>query len=320
MNESEIIRRIAARGARDRADVALGIGDDAAILRVPAGHDLVVSTDSVVEGVHFLPSADPYSIGHKALAVNLSDMAAMGAEPAWFTLNLALPQADAAWLNAFCTGMLAVADAFGVALVGGDTDRASLAVGIQIMGFVPRGKGVRRTGAGVGDVVYVTGTLGDAMLGFEVASGMLQATTTCRDYLLARFERPTPRVAVGLGLRGIATACIDVSDGLAADLGHILDASGVGATVMIENIPFSECFRHCAAPHGITRSLAHGEDYELVFTAPESRHKDVERLAARSGCALTPIGRIESRRGLRVLNEDGRPIKLARAGYDHFSK
>lgn len=320
MNESEIIRRIAARASRDRADVALGIGDDAAILRVPAGHDLVVSTDSVVEGVHFLPNADPYSIGHKALAVNLSDIAAMGAEPAWFTLNLAMPGADETWLNAFCTGLFAVADAFGVALVGGDTDRAPLAVGIQIMGFTPKGKGIQRKPAMAGDVVYVTGALGDAMLGLEIGRGVLRATTECRDFLLARFERPTPRIAVGLGLRGIATACIDVSDGLAADLGRILDASGVGATVMIDKIPFSDCFRSCAPPHGVARSLTHGEDYELVFTAPESRRQDIKKLAARSGCALTPVGRIEFERGLRILNEEGRPISLARTGYDHFAK
>lgn len=320
MNEAEIIRRIATRGSRERADVVLGIGDDAAILRVPEGHELVVSTDRVVEGVHFLPHMDPYSIGYKALAVNLSDLAAMGAEPAWFTLNLALPKADEIWLNTFCNGLFTVADAFGVALVGGDTDRAPLAVGIQIMGFVPRGKGIRRKGANAGDVIYVTGTLGDAMLGLEISRGVLKTTNAARDQLLARFERPTPRIAVGLGLRGIATACIDVSDGLAADLGRILEASGVGATVMIENVPFSDYFRRCAPPHALARSLTHGEDYELVFTAPESRHQEIEKLAARSGCALTPIGRIESRRGLRVVDEAGHPIKLARTGYDHFAQ
>jgi thiamine-monophosphate kinase len=320
LNEAEIIRRIAARGSRERADVVLGIGDDAAILRVPAGHELVVSTDRVVEGVHFPPHMDPWSVGHKALAVNLSDLAAMGAEPAWFTLNLAMPKADEIWLNTFCDGLFAMADAFGVALVGGDTDRAPLSVGIQIMGFVPRGRGIRRKGANAGDVIYVTGTLGDAMLGLEISRGALKTTNAGRDQLLARFERPTPRIAVGLGLRGIATACIDVSDGLAADLGRILEASGVGATVMIENVPFSDYFRRCAPPHALARSLTHGEDYELAFTAPESRHHDIEKLAARSGCALTPIGRVEPRRGLRVVDEAGRPIKLARAGYDHFAQ
>lgn len=320
MNEQDIIRRIAARSTRTRRDVLLGIGDDAALIRAPAGHELVVTTDSLVAGIHFPANTAPAAIGHKALAVNLSDIAAMGAEPAWFTLNLAMPEADAEWLERFCDGLFALADEFGVALIGGDTDRAPLAAGIQIIGFAPPGKALRRSGAKTGDSVFVTGTIGDAMLGLEIARGSLTVPDNCRQALLARLEYPTPRVAVGVGLRGLATACVDVSDGLAGDLGHILNASGVGATIEAEQIPYSDCFRRAAPPHALVRALSHGDDYELVFTVPATRRMEVARLAARTGCPITEIGRIEAAAGLRMRNVDGAITTLRCAGHDHFAR
>lgn len=320
MNEQDIIRRIAARGTRTRRDVVLGIGDDAALIRAPAGHELVVSTDSLVAGIHFPVNTSPAAIGHKALAVNLSDIAAMGAEPAWFTLNLALPEADAEWLERFCDGLFALADEFGVVLIGGDTDRAPLAAGVQIIGFAPPGKALRRSGARAGDSVFVTGTLGDAMLGLEIARGSLSVPEVCRAALLARFEYPTPRVAVGVGLRGLASACVDISDGLARDLGHVLEASGVGATLSGERLPYSDCFRRAAPPHALARALNHGDDYELVFTVPATRGAEVARLAARTGCPITEIGRIEAAPGLRIRDTDGAIATHACTGHDHFAR
>ena len=221
MNEFELIQKYFAHQPLARADVVLGIGDDAAVLEVPVGQQLVISTDALVSGVHFPEHTDPEAIGHKALAVNLSDLAAMGATPAWFTLNLSLPRADPAWLEGFCRGLFALAVQHGVQLVGGDTTRGPLTIGIQICGLVPRGQALTRVGARAGDRVYVTGVLGDAAIGLLFAQGKLELPEEYRANVLARLNRPQPRVAAGERLRGLASACIDLSDGLGSSTGRI---------------------------------------------------------------------------------------------------
>lgn len=318
MNEFELIARYFARQPVARDDVVLGIGDDAAVLAVPSGQELIVSTDMLVAGVHFPEDTDPAAIGHKAIAVNLSDLAAMGAAPAWFTLNLSLPQADARWLDGFCRGLFDLARAHDLALVGGDTTRGPLTIGIQIMGFAPAGQALRRRGARPGDQVYVTGTLGEAALGLLVAQSRLDLPGEKRASVLARLDRPVPRVSVGLALRGLATACIDVSDGLAADLGHILEASAVGARIHLERLPRSPAYGLAFDKVGWQAALAGGDDYELCFTMSPEREPELRAAAARLGVAFSHIGDIEAEPGLRIVDAAGQPYVPARAGYDHF--
>jgi thiamine-monophosphate kinase len=311
--EFDLIQRIRARIA-PRDDVLLGIGDDAALLQVPAGHALAVSTDSLNIGVHFPQETAADDIGWKSLAVNLSDLAAMGAEPAWCTLSLSLPQADATWLDRFLDGFLALADRHRVSLVGGDTTRGPLSVTITIHGFVPAAEALRRSGARVDDEVWVTGTLGDA----AGALAQWRASAPVSPELRARLDRPTPRIAAGLALLGLAHACIDVSDGLLADLGHVLEASGVGARLDAGALPTSDALASSfPAERRDEMQLTGGDDYELCFTAPAQRHDAIR--AALDACA-TPaivIGRIEAEPGLRVHGRLG-GARSAGAGWDHF--
>lgn len=313
-SEFDLIARIRARaGTRD--DVLLGIGDDAAILRVPAGHDLVVSTDTLNTGVHFPPDTAPSDIGWKALAVNLSDLAAMGAEPAWCTLNLTLPAADSEWLDAFLDGFLGIAARHRVALVGGDTTRGPLSITVTAHGFVPHGAALRRSGAHVGEEVWVSGTLGDA------AGALRQwgAGQPVDPALRSRLDRPGPRVELGLALRGIASACIDVSDGLLADLGHVVEASGVGAEVDLATLPASialmDAFDQTVR---IPMQLGGGDDYELCFVAPPACATDVLVAARRADVIVTRIGRIDAQEGLRLRGLDGVAVDAPKAGYRHF--
>lgn len=316
MSEFDLIRRYFGRLGKERADVVLGPGDDCALLRVPAGQDLAVSIDTLVAGVHFLPDCDPESLGHKALAVGLSDLAAMGAEPAWATLALTLPpelpQCQPDWLAGFCRGLDALARRYRVAVVGGDTTSGPLSVSIQVHGLVPPGQAVRRSGAAPGDLVCVSGTLGDAGLALrQVLAGDLVA-----EGLRLRLDRPDPRVALGLALRGVASAMIDCSDGLAADLGHILQASGVGAEIYLASLPQSEAV---AAVGDWSLPLAAGDDYELCFTLPPTRRAVLPRLMTAGDVALAAIGRIQQEPGLRCRLPDGTDLALARTGYDHFT-
>jgi thiamine-monophosphate kinase len=295
--------------ALTRRDVALGIGDDGAVLRVPRGRELVVVMDTMVEGVHFPRGTAAADIGWKALAVNLSDLAAMGAEPAWATLALTLPQPDATWVRAFARGFAALAKRHGVALVGGDTTRGRLTVTVQAHGFVPLRRALRRDGAHAGDAIFVSGTLGDA------AAGLADRKHTA---LRARLDRPSPRVALGVALRGVASAAIDVSDGLAADLGHVLDASGVGAALDVDALPTSAALR-ASVPGAARRralQLGGGDDYELCFTVPTRRVARVAAIAREQRLRLTRIGTIERARGLR--DSAGRPLE--RSGYAHFRR
>ena len=303
-----------------RSDVALGIGDDCALLVPPVGQQLAATVDTLVADVHFFAAADPEGLGHKALAVNLSDLAAMGATPAWATLALTLPKADEKWLGAFCRGLFALANRYEVQLIGGDTTRGPVTViTIQAHGFAPPDRALRRDGARPGDCVYVTGTLGDA--GLALAVGFGEATVADKDaeYLRLRLERPEPRIAQGLALRGVANAAIDVSDGLAQDLGHILERSGVGAWLDVEQLPLSPVLlASLDRQAAITTALASGDDYELCFTVPPEQVERLEQLAVNWNCRCTPIGVITAEPGLRLLQADGSAFRLEQPGYDHF--
>ena len=316
MPEFDLIARIHARAAL-RGDVLLGIGDDAAILRVPAGRDLVVAMDTLNSGVHFPEDTAPADIGWKSLAVNLSDLAAMAATPAWCTLSLSLPQSDADWVDGFLDGFLALAAQHDVALVGGDTTRGPLSICVTAHGLVePRGT-LRRSGARVGDDLWVTGTLGDA----AGALRQWQAGAAIDPTLRARLDRPTPRVAAGRALAGIAHACIDVSDGLLADLAHVCRASRVGARVQVDALPASSALRASFATLESRRALqaAGGDDYELCFTAPNTARRAVE--AAMSACDVpaTRIGEITADAGcVEAFDAEGRAWQPPRRGYEHF--
>lgn len=313
-----IAHYFADRGLR-RDDVSLGIGDDAALLRVPDGMDLAVAIDTLVVGVHFPVETDAAAIGHKALAVNLSDLAAMGAEPAWATLALTLPDTDAQWLDDFTRGLFALAAQHRMQLVGGDTTRGPLTVTVQAHGFVPRGQALRRAGAQPGDLVFVTGTLGDAGLALLALQEEVQLPVKDKDHVLHRLHYPAPRLAVGQALRGVASAAIDVSDGLAADLNHILTASHVGATIQVERLPLSEVLQtHFHHVGGWIVPLASGDDYELIITVPPARQAELEQACAAAACRCTWIGSINARPGLHCLMDDGSEI-AAPSGYQHFS-
>lgn len=317
MGEFELIERYFKRPARRQP---LGVGDDCALLAPGPGMQLAVSCDMLVAGRHFLPDADPRKLGHKSLAVNLSDLAACGAQPIAFTLALALPAADEAWLAGFAAGLFALADEHGCELVGGDTTGGPLNICITVFGEVPAGAALLRSGARVGDDLYVSGTLGDARLALEASRGAVSLPQAVLDAAQARLDQPTPRVTLGLALRGVATAAIDVSDGLAGDLGHILEQSGVGARVELESV-----LPLMAAPAGAVERelrlecvLAGGDDYELAFTAPADRRDAVAAAARNAGVAVARIGRIEREAGLRVVDARGQRVARHFASFDHF--
>lgn len=306
--EFDLIERIRAR-AGTRSDVLLGIGDDAALLAPRAGELLVLSCDTLNVDVHFARTARAVDIGHKALAVNLSDLAAMGAEPAWCTLALSLPEAVEAWLDAFLDGFLSLAERHGVALVGGDTTRGPLAVTVTVHGFVPATMVLRRAGARIGDDVWVTGSLGDAAAGLAA-----DASPALRE----RLARPWPRVAAGLALRGLAHAAIDVSDGLAADLGHILQASGVGARIELERLPTSAELAGLDAAQRWALQTGGGDDYELCFCAAREHRTQILAALAATATTACVIGQIEAEPGLRLLDAQGNPWQPPCNGWQHF--
>jgi thiamine-monophosphate kinase len=319
LGEFELIKRFFADAGPRCEDVALGIGDDAALVRVPDGTELVVTVDTIVAGVHFPPDTSAQDIGYRALAVNLSDIAAMGAMPAWATLALTLPAADERWLEGFCSGFFSLAREHDVTLIGGDTTSGPLAITVQIMGYVPAGKAIRRSGARVGDSIFVSGHVGDAAAGLALIEKRAEAANaTHRDALIARFLTPEPRIGVGHALRGHASAMIDISDGLGADLGHILEASSVGARIDAARLPLSLALTETfAAERALDLALRGGDDYELCFTLPKEHEPLIPGIAATAQCVLSRIGVIESKPGLRF--EDGRPVPLAQRGFDHFA-
>lgn len=315
LGEFELIERFFARAAGRRADVVAGIGDDAAVLRVPEGAELVAATDTLTAGVHFPVDTAPDAIGHKALAVNLSDLAAMGSEPAWAMLALTLPEADEAWLGEFARGFLALAGRHRVALVGGDTTRGPLSITVQALGWVPRGSALRRAGAHPGDHLYVTGTLGDAALALEGLRGTRRVPRAVLAALRRRLDRPEPRIGAGLALRGVASAAIDVSDGLLADAGHLARAGGVGITVWPQALPRSADYRTASnGEEDWEAALSGGDDYELCFSVPPGREEALRAL----GCPVTRIGVVEAGSGVRCLRRDGSPLHPTQVGYTHF--
>ena len=316
MDEFELIRRYFSTGTVTRADVNLGIGDDAALLSVPPGHELAVTTDSLLPGVHFPPDLAAEAVGHRALAANLSDLAAMGAEPAWVLLALTLPEADESWLGGFSRGFFALAKHHRVALVGGNIARGPLSITITAQGFVPKGQAITRKGAKPGDKLFVTGHPGDAAAGLR----LLQAgKADMQDACVRRFAYPEPRVEAGLTLRGLASGCIDVSDGLVADLRHILEGSGLGATLLTAKLPLSKGLLRLHGMEAAQRlALTGGDDYELLFTASPERQAMLEEKFKEIGCPVACIGSMEGKPGLRVLEASGHGMQLSEPGYRHF--
>jgi thiamine-monophosphate kinase len=313
--EFDLIERIRRR-ASARDDVLLGIGDDAALLRVPDGHDLAVATDMLNAGVHFPHDTEPADIGWKSLAVNLSDLAAMGATPAWCTLSLSLPKPEPAWLDAFLDGFAQLASRHALALVGGDTTRGPLSICVTVHGLLARGAALRRDGARWGDDVWVTGTLGDA----AAALAQLQAGGVADAALRARLDRPEPRVAFGRSLLGVAHACIDVSDGLLQDLGHICRMAGVGAEIDVEALPASAALAARSSGETLRGEQAcGGDDYELCFTAPPDARERIEAVSVDVDVPAARIGRIVAGSGVRAFERDGAVWSPPRSGYAHFA-
>lgn len=329
MGEFDLIERYFKRPTHK---AALGVGDDCALLMPTPGMQLAVSSDMLVEGRHFLSTVDPAHLGHKALAVNLSDLAAVGAEPLAFTLALSLPRVDEAWLAGFSSGLLRLADAHGCELVGGDTTQGPLNICITVFGEVPPGDALLRQNAQVGDDIYISGTVGDARLALEVFRGTQQLDGAAFEQARQRMEQPTPRVALGLALRAVANAAIDVSDGLLGDLGHILKRSNVGAQIDTTWLQAAGSFGDARWPCGITERLAElpwnkrlefalsgGDDYELCFTAPVNQRELVHAAAWESDTPVTRIGRVTQEQGLVVLDPQGQPITRRFASFDHFA-
>lgn len=316
LSEFGLIRRYFTQPAK-RA--ILGVGDDCALLGPRPGHELAISTDMLVAGRHFFADAEPRALGHKALAVNLSDLAAMGAEPRAFTLAVALPEANPAWLKPFSEGLLALADVFHCELIGGDTTRGPLTLSLTVFGDVPAAAALRRDAARVGDDVWLSGTVGDARL----ALGALRSEWTLTPEALAqvqpRMDMPTPRIALGLALRNIARAALDVSDGLLGDLGHILTQSRVGATITVNHVPRSATLAAQSPALQLQCTLAGGDDYELCFTAPAEARDAVLAAGQRAGVAVTRIGRIDADAGLRLIDAQGAPVVFTHGSFDHFS-
>ncbi len=318
-SEFDVIKRYFDRPVH-RKDVLKGIGDDGALLALPANSELVISTDTLVCGTHFLPDIAPADLAHKVVAVNLSDLAAMGAEPAWMTLAITLPVEDPAWLQAFSEGLHEICQYYGVALVGGDTTRGPLSLTVTVHGYLPKGKALLRSGARIGDWIYVTGNLGDSAAGLRCLLGQLDTDASSREYLLERHLRPRPRLLAGRALRNHASSAMDLSDGLASDLRHILAASGAGAQVELSQLPMSSVLKSAVpADQALELALAGGEDYELLFTVPEAEKGALATALAETGINHTCIGQIVAGEGIRYLR-NGEPVEMTLSGYDHFKE
>ena len=320
LTEFELIARYFDR-APGRGDVVVGIGDDGAILAPPPNCEIVSVTDTLVANVHFPDDAAPEDLGHKSLAVNLSDIAAMGANPLWASLALTLPMPDEGWLAGFSAGFFSLAGLHDVSLIGGDVTRGPLTVTVHVIGSVPTGQHLSRHGARINDAIYVTGTLGDACLGLAVTEGWQApgVSSEQRERLLLRLHRPEPRVALGRRLLTLASSAIDISDGFVADLQHILDNSGVGALIDVTKIPLSPAARACTPERdGLTAALSGGDDYELCFTAPAAQADRIADLATEDGCPITHVGSITERLGLIGCDASGCEAPLEANGYRHF--
>ncbi|QQX81605.1 thiamine-phosphate kinase [Shewanella sp. KX20019] len=318
MKEFQLIESFFTGRAQSRKDVALGIGDDCAIVEPAENKSIAISCDTLVENVHFFPGMPAKDLGYKSLAVNLSDLASMGAQPAWMTLALTLPEVDENWLADFSAGLFEIAEYYGVALVGGDTTRGPRAITITINGQVPKHSGLTRSGARNGDWIYVTGTLGDSALGLD----LLREKATCNEddksYLINRHYRPTPRVLAGQALRTLASSAIDISDGLISDIQHVLKASNIGATLNVDKLPLSEQLKaNVSAEMALSYALTGGEDYELLFTVSEAQKGALEIALAETGVKFTQIGQICMGGKLKLLL-DKQPFEPINLGFEHF--
>jgi len=319
MREFALIEQYFSQSGYRRTDVSLSVGDDGAVVQVRDGFDLVVTTDTMVQGVHFFPNVDPRALGHKLVSVNVSDLAAMGAEPCWLSLGLTLPNVDEAWLKEFAEGLSETADYYNCQLIGGDTCQGPLTLTVCAKGIVPRGKALTRAGAKPGDYLYVTGSLGDAALGLLVEQELVDISRKHRSHVLQRFHYPTARVALGQALRPIASSCMDVSDGLCGDLPHILRRSGVGAIVDVNKLPMSQALKDTLpAAKAFECALSGGEDYELLFTVPEARRGSLEVMLSPYGVPVTCIGKITGLAGKLELRQGDQPFAYEHKGYQHF--
>jgi thiamine-monophosphate kinase len=319
LSEFDLIAQFFTRTPRRHDRVALGVGDDCALLTPSAGMQMAISSDMLVEGRHFFPAADPALLGHKSLAVNLSDLAAMAAEPVAFTLALALPEARPEWLAPFAQGMFALADRYGCDLIGGDTTKGPLTISITIFGEVAPGQSLRRDAARPGDDIWVSGSLGDARLALAGYRGELVIDTATQEAAAERMHAPLPRVELGLALRGIAHAAIDISDGLIGDLGHILKHSKIGATLVVDALPAGPMLARQPQPLRSRFTLAGGDDYELCFTAPAQNREAVLAAAHSCNTEVTRVGVVTAQPGLRLTDSSGAPLDLQVASFDHFS-
>ena len=316
LGEFDLIHTYFKSLTKSKKGVEYGIGDDAAILNIPAGYQLVTTVDTLVEGTHFLAETDPYNLGHKALAVNLSDIAAMGAIPKWFTLALSLPDINSSWLKAFSQGLGALANQYQVSLIGGDTTKGHKTLSIQLMGLVKEGQAVYRHGAKIDDDIYVSGFLGDASL----ALSQLLAGSSVNSRLLSALETPQPQINLGLVLKPYIHAMIDISDGLVADLKHICNASQCGATIYLNQLPLSPLFQQQPMQPKIDQfPLSGGEDYELCFTASKKHRPLIQQIAKQQNSPLTKIGVITKSLDFTIINRDGTLYSLKNKGYDHFN-
>lgn len=319
MKEFDLIKRYFAQGGHTRKDVLVGIGDDCAVAKVPENQHLAVTTDTLIAGVHFLPDAPARSVAYKAVAVNLSDLASMGAEPAWISLSLSLPHCDEAWIEEFASGLYELTEYYSVQLIGGDTVAGPMAMTITAQGFIPPDNELRRSRAKPGDWIYATGSLGDAGAGLDILQNTITVPQRHRDYLVNRHYYPTPRVMAGTALRRTANACIDVSDGLVSDLKHILNASNYGATVHVDRLPISApLFESVGAQAAYRYALTAGDDYELVFTVNEEQRGNLETSLSNANVKATCIGQITGHAGqldLRLYDE--RYSLPESSGYEH---
>jgi len=306
---------------RPCAHTDLGVGDDAALIQISPGHHLAISADMLVAGTHFLADCPAFDIGWKSLAVNISDMAAMGATPKWATLSIALPNVDEVWLAEFSSGFFACAEQFGVSLIGGDTTRGPLNISVQIIGEVPNGKALRRDGAKADDEIWVSGILGEAALGLAALQNKLnenQLSHSEKDTCIDALQKPEPRVGLGVALRDIAHSAIDISDGLMADLGHVLAQSHLGAEIYWHKVPHVKVNRLDESTlQGL--SLAGGDDYELCFTAPKNKRAEILSIGEQLKLKLSCIGVTKEERSIHIFDADHQPIELKVKGYDHFN-
>jgi len=319
VKEFDLIGRYFSNSGHKRKDVVIGIGDDCAVTTVPENQQLAVTTDTLVSGVHFLNNAPAKSVAYKAVAVNLSDLAAMGAEPAWISLSLSLPEVDETWLDEFAAGLYELTQYYSVELIGGDTVKGPMALTITAQGFIPPGSELTRSNAKPGDWVYVTGTLGDAGAGLDILKNALNVSGEAKDVLINRHYFPTPRVAVGTAIRRIATSCIDISDGLLSDLKHILKASECGAKIHVDRLPLSRALTSAVSPEqAIEYALSAGDDYELIFTVGEEQRGSLETSLASTNVKATCIGQLTGQAGvLSLMHNNEKFTPQNPSGYEH---